>query len=992
MDSHDQWGTEWGGTEWAPMGAAMGGDLVAADALIDDAAPANPLPGLGPSPRLLRSFHWPPPSQAPPFSPSVDSTLTAAPLPRPPASVVNDPRLGLLRSKPHLFSTFSPLDHLALARGLASHPNRRWADSLVESVRDGFWPGHDGSEPQVPPPARKDRLFPKTKEDREVQVAAAKQAVEDGWFSPPFDELEDGMVVNPQFMVRKDGSDPRPVDDHSASGLNEGIKDAPAIYDRVDSLVRLLRYSGLLDDEIPLDAVLWKLDVSSAFKLLLMSPYWQARQVVAIAYTGGAGRLRPRFHIQFRATFSSRASPYLWTSLMSAVSWIVHDRFAADVPYPFAYMDDAFNVDFSGRQVKVRHDGEEREVPVGQARTIEVWDEIGLKWKWKKAASGRQLVVTGLLLDLDSASVGLEPGATDRFATAVAAFLDVSSGIRHRPLRRWRQITGWANWALTVCPWARPLLSPLFAKLGRSSSPYAEVFLNQEVGHALQTFVGELRDGDALDLKDPRLTEWEAEDADLIAFTDACLETTEKDGSGLGFWYPTVAYAEALSLSSCVLHVLDSSLFVQRLLLRTDSASTAYAFSAGGLRHPEVAEMVRVVYDRLKTAKVDLKVEHVRGVFNVTADRLSRDPGASQMRDKGSARTVTFAPRARGSPKPHLKTPFLPIAELRYRRRLLWEAAIAAMTSAVYERAYQSWTVFTLAYAFPPFPSPDTLSLYVTHRAPNIVPSTLAGELSGLAFYFKAIDTARWNDARASPEVGRALMGNTKLNPHTPKKARPVAIEDLERAVRTSLARGTYDSLLWAAMAVVAFFSCSRAQELTTYDNPLFRDSRKQILRHTVRVSPSGFSASLPYHKADPLYTGSKVWYSARDAGDLHKVVVAYLAARDGLHEDASEPWVDEKGVVPLRRWFVERVKARCGAEYTGHSFRAGGATWYSRQRMPEDAIKALGRWKSDAWRDYVRLQPEIALAQRERDVDNLPPIPSPVLPAASLAVLAPFL
>ncbi|GAA5883725.1 hypothetical protein JCM1840_002977, partial [Sporobolomyces johnsonii] len=64
----------------------------------------------------------------------------------------------------------------------------------------------------------------------------------------------------------------------------------------------------------------------------------------------------------------------------------------------------------------------------------------------------------------------------------------------------------------------------------------------------------------------------------------------------------TVAYAEAPALSSCIFHILDSTLRVQRLLVRTDSASSAYTFNAGGAggsQHPAIMKLVCVVYKKL---------------------------------------------------------------------------------------------------------------------------------------------------------------------------------------------------------------------------------------------------------------------------------------------------------------------------------------------------------------------------------------------------------
>ena len=40
---------------------------------------------------------------------------------------------------------------------------------------------------------------------------------------------------------------------------------------------------------------------------------------------------------------------------------------------------------------------------------------------------------------------------------------------------------------------------------------------------------------------------------------------------------------------------------------------------------------------------------------------------------------------------------------------------------------------------------------------------------------------------------------------------------------------------------------------------------------------------------------------------------------------------------------------------YKTHSFRIGAATWLARKGVSHDAIKAMGRWSSDAFRRYIR-------------------------------------
>lgn len=65
---------------------------------------------------------------------------------------------------------------------------------------------------------------------------------------------------------------------------------------------------------------------------------------------------------------------------------------------------------------------------------------------------------------------------------------------------------------------------------------------------------------------------------------------------------------------------------------------------------------------------------------------------------------------------------------------------------------------------------------------------------------------------------------------------------------------------------------------------------------------------------------------------------------------------------------FVSRVKLwveKIGldpANYSGHSFRRGGATTMARAGVPPEIIQVQGRWRSDAYKLYVQIGVETLL------------------------------
>lgn len=120
---------------------------------------------------------------------------------------------------------------------------------------------------------------------------------------------------------------------------------------------------------------------------------------------------------------------------------------------------------------------------------------------------------------------------------------------------------------------------------------FAGVYLNKEVTEGLKVIVRGLREEEPLSLLDRGLTEWKAEDADLVVYTDACLKAEGIDESGLGFWYewngrrfhhysrPGVCYekiqfAKTFTVAAAIVQVVKARFpSLRRLLIRTDSAA-----------------------------------------------------------------------------------------------------------------------------------------------------------------------------------------------------------------------------------------------------------------------------------------------------------------------------------------------------------------------------------------------------------------------------------
>lgn len=539
--------------------------------------------------------------------------------------------LGLLTSsasRPPLRSTSSG----------AGSPRIRTGRSSTRSSpasSKGFWPGYDGDV--VPTPVS-DVPPTLSSDDDELVALQLRKDYEKGYLSDPFDTVLPGMVVSPVFVVRVEGRKPRAVVDQTASGLNAGVaKEVAHIrYDTVNDLARLMRYRRLRGDDHD-GGIVWKSDVSGAFRTLPVAPQWKILQVHRARLRDRRGKIKVVYYVDQRLVFGGRFSPRLWCIVLNTILWGVRHRLGLE--FPLAYVDDCFGYDTSGQLIHVEHlpSGEQRAVPHEQGLLLTAWNLVGVPWEWEKQEYGASLVVLGHFVDSLSFSVSLPPDAKAKFIDVVDAFL----AEKEQPLIKWQRLTGYAQWAATTMPLLKMSLASLYAKTRGKTRRLGPIPLNNDNRRDLEHIARELRSATPLDILDPSLEPWGKADADLVVYSDACLNAGG-GASGLGFWYKDsrlahrstfaariqpplvdIFFAEALAVHAAIAHAAASGLAGRRLLVFTDNASSVYAFDSGSARE-DIAPLVRDAYELLRRAGIDMRIQHIPGDLNSTADKLSR--------------------------------------------------------------------------------------------------------------------------------------------------------------------------------------------------------------------------------------------------------------------------------------------------------------------------------------------------------------------------------
>lgn len=263
--------------------------------------------------------------------------------------------------------------------------------------------------------------------------------------------------------------------------------------------------------------------------------------------------------------------------------------------------------------------------------------------------------------------------------------------------------------------------------------------------------------------------------------------------------------------------------------------------------------------------------------------------------------------------------------------------------------------------------SPDTLCLWIASLQGQVTANTIRNYLIGVRSLH--IDSGL-PDPTGDPRIARIISGIRREQLEAgdaPLRSLPITPSMVTTMAR-HLDQESYVGAMFLAALFVASAGCLRIGEFARPRHP----HRQLRVRH-VTLYPQGVSVYLPSSKTDQFGNGSFAYIAHAPAVEA---LLHYLDIRAAIwpHDASNEPlfmWPSGKALGRRRILSVTERLLNC-CEYAGElvlppyfgvSFRAGGATALAQSGASETAIKALGRWRSDAYRRYVRSTPAELLA-----------------------------
>ena len=295
-------------------------------------------------------------------------------------------------------------------------------------------------------------------------------------------------------------------------------------------------------------------------------------------------------------------------------------------------------------------------------------------------------------------------------------------------------------------------------------------------------------------------------------------------------------------------------------------------------------------------------------------------------------------------------------------QRYLLGGAKAASTLVNYERCWSNYLNFLLDFDLPH--SESALCTYIGCLFDNDYKgSTITSYISALAY---ACGINGLEDYSKSVLVKELLKG-ARNRSSTPDRRKPILepmLQSLMRAVHWVIPTHKKQTLFKCVFSW-AFYGALRVSE---YTQGTLADHNLQVenIRRTYEVDDIVYKlkfSSYKFHQAgSPAeYTMGPAYYHECCPVQLMN---RYLAFRG--HEPGPLFLLYGK---PLRGNIVSSVLQSCirfigldPSDYSPHSFRIGRCTQWSMEGLNQDAIRLKGRWNSDAYMRYIRMDSVILL------------------------------
>eukprot|EP00731_Ephydatia_muelleri_P026363 Em0018g463a len=798
-------------------------------------------------------------------------------------------------------------------------PDREFVNFLIDGITVGFRIGYK---------RKGDTLVSAT---RNMLSAEVNPSVISEYLDK---ELRLGRVVGPlpgdtavhvsRFGVVPKSSQPgkwRLIVDLSAPenhSVNDGIspESCSLTYTTVECAAELIMKRGR-------GALLAKIDIESAYRNVPVHP--EDRFLLGMRWKG-------LLYIDTCLPFGLRSAPKIFTALADALCWIVTQHGVRDVIH---YLDDYLVVGDPGSS----------ECEVALNVSLQLCERLGVPIAEKKLQRPTtSLSFLGIELDTVSMELRLPQEKLHHLKDLIQGWKERKSCSK----RELQSLIGHLQHACKVVRYGRSFLRRMINLSTVAKKPHHHTRLSRSFRADLAWWSVFLEAWNGISVMNSRSTA-----------APSVMLTSDASGSwGCGafcstgewfqFQWPPEWSRVNITAKELFPLVVGCAIWGDRwcgkvIRCLCDNAAVVAIVKSGSSKDDMVMHLVRTLFYFSAKHDVCLSIEHIAGSCN-RADSLSRNSiPLFNSQVPGAARNPTPIPAEvlaiDTSPGPRLD-----VRDLDKAVALYFAKGLALSTQRSYESGYRRYVEFCHAFSVLPTPVDEQkLCTFTSYLATlGLKHRTVKVYLSGIRFH----------------QIKLGLHNpflNNKMERHINKIEIGVVRVGWSGRHKNDMGR----MLPW-------FFRFLRASEFTVPSDSEY-DAEVHLGRGDLAMddpgSPSFIRVCIKQSKTDPFRQGAYL-YVGRTGTELCPVaaLLDYLCVR-GPGEGPLFRFEDGRPLTRLRLVAAMRLALEKAGinqtDYCSHSFRIGAATTAAEKGIEDSVIKTLGRWKSAAYQQYVRIPTE---------------------------------
>ena len=263
------------------------------------------------------------------------------------------------------------------------------------------------------------------------------------------------------------------------------------------------------------------------------------------------------------------------------------------------------------------------------------------------------------------------------------------------------------------------------------------------------------------------------------------------------------------------------------------------------------------------------------------------------------------------------------------------------------------------------FPVPlKDLALFIAFlSAQNYAPTTATTYIAAVGYFHKLND---WPDPTEKFIIRRMLDGFGRKVGRGVDVRQPITLDLLKRIVLAlpHICANSFEASLFHAAFTLAFFGFMRVGEITSASN---RDRKISLAPSDIQVrQEKGVRAlRVTIRHSKNNQNGPPQVISIPSQADRTICPVEAMQNFAGARPNGAATLFCHFDTSPLTRAQFTGVLSKAldfvgvTGQFGSHSFRIGAATTAAMQGVPDDQIQEMGRWRSSAFRTYIRIPVE---------------------------------